>query len=91
MDSVSYIKNLDAFQKLTNLEFVDEIWLYGSRARGDDAKTADIDLAILYTESADWQKVVDIIENADTLLKIDYINFGTLPSNSEFRNNILRD
>ncbi len=34
-------------ERLKNLPFVDEIWLFGSRARGDHKKKSDINIAIV--------------------------------------------
>lgn len=61
------------FHKLTKLPFIEKVWLYASRARGDHRERSDIDLAIECPEasSSDWHDVLDILENADTLLKID--------------------
>ena len=83
-----------AFQKqLKNLAFVDEIWLFGSRARGDCSPRSDIDLAILCKdeEESDWLKVIDIIENADSLLKIDCIKFDRNFLSDELIQNIMKD
>lgn len=79
------------FEYLTKLSFVEEIWLFGSRARGDNSPRADIDLAIICPKASkkDWLVVLDIIENADTLLKIDCINFGDV-KDQNFKNNILK-
>ena len=79
------------FKKLSSLPFVNEIWLFGSRARGDNQERADIDLAILcpYASEQDWHQILDIIENADTLLKIDCIRFDSLGENDKLRHNIL--
>lgn len=80
-------------KQIAALPFIDSIWLFGSRARGDNASKADIDLAII-CPNADlyqWQQVLDIVENADTLLVIDCIRFDELALNDPFRANILRD
>ncbi|RZI47754.1 nucleotidyltransferase domain-containing protein [Rickettsiales endosymbiont of Peranema trichophorum] len=72
-------QNLDYqfITQLKNLPFVDEMWLFGSRARGDHQDRSDIDIAIVCPEATrdDWLKVTDIVENADTLLKIDCLRF----------------
>ncbi len=39
--------NYQFIEKLKALPFIAEIWLFGSRARGDNGKKSDIDLAIL--------------------------------------------
>lgn len=88
-------ENLDYqfINNLKNLSFIDEIWLFGSRARGDHQERSDIDMAILCPKATDfdWQEVEDIIENADTLLKVDYIRFDKNKISKEFYNNILKD
>jgi len=77
------------FRKLIALPFVEKIILFGSRARGDNAPRADIDIAIWCPKAtqADWHKIVDIIDEADTLLEIDCIRLDTEPS-GRFRDNI---
>ena len=74
LESYNFIK------QLAQLSFVDEIWLYGSRARGDNQERSDIDLAILAPRASneEWLKIPEIVENADTLLKVDYIRFDRL-------------
>jgi nucleotidyltransferase substrate binding protein (TIGR01987 family) len=78
---------------LRALPFIDEIWLFGSRARGDHHDRSDIDLAIVCptaTES-DWLEVMRIVDQADTLLKVDCIRFDPKLLSDAFRNNIERD
>jgi len=89
-------KEIGAYQFIENLKalkFVDEIWLYGSRARGDNAPRADIDLAVVCPRATqtDWHGVLHIIEEADTLLSIDCVRFDELKQSNPFRANILRD
>lgn len=80
------------FSSLSHLPFIDEIWVFGSRARNDHQERADIDLAIVCPTSSeeDWLKVCNILENADTLYKIDCIRFDTLDNHSALRDNILK-
>jgi predicted nucleotidyltransferase len=80
-------------QKLKALSFVDEIWLFGSRARGDNQERADIDIAVICPKAnaKDWQKILEIIENADTLLKIDCLRFDKNTLEQTLYNNILND
>lgn len=78
------------YQKLIQLPFVEKIILFGSRANGTFHPKSDIDIAI-FCPSADiyqWSEVLNIIEDADTLLSIDCVNFNDLPSNSLLRANI---
>jgi len=81
------------FNQLMAFDFIDEIWLFGSRARGDNKERSDIDLAIVCPRAsdADWLKVVDIINNADTFLKIDCIRLDVSKLTPEFYANILKD
>ena len=62
--------------RLKALPFVEAVYLFGSRARGDNRERSDIDLAIKLRENniENWRKVMGIIENADTLLEIDCVN-----------------
>ena len=79
--------------KLKALSFVDEIWLFGSRARGDNQERSDIDLAIICTRATayNWLKVEDVIEDADTLLKIDCVKLDKERIGDELWMNILKD
>ena len=68
-----------------------KIILFGSRVRKDNIERADIDLAILCPKAndKDWLDIVDIIENADTLLHIDCLRFDQLSEKSKIKRNIL--
>ena len=63
------------FQELCRISTIQEIWLFGSRARGDYNDRSDIDLFILSQEGTEQNimQANQIVENADTLLKIDLI------------------
>ncbi len=80
------------FNELIKLPFIEEIWLYGSRARGDNQDRADIDLAVLCPRatSENWLQVLDILENGDTLLHIDCVRLDTLSESSDLRLSITR-
>ena len=80
------------FKDLTTLPFIEEIWLYGSRVRGDNQERADIDLAVTCPQasSEDWLRVLDILDNADTLLKIDCVRFDALEDSSDLKLSINR-
>jgi len=64
--------------------------LYGSRARGDERSRSDIDLAISAprANTHDWPHLIDLIDDADTLLGIDGVRIDTLPANDRLRRSI---
>jgi predicted nucleotidyltransferase len=75
------------YKTLTKLPFIKEIWLFGSRARGDNQDRADIDLAILCPTATREEevKIQDTMDQADTLLKIDWVRLDTLPESSDLK------
>lgn len=87
---LTYLKSFQFIQKLESLSFVRRIILFGSRARGDHNERADWDLAFYLTPltSENWQEIIDIIDEADTLLKIDAICYNTLKEDSPIRKSI---
>jgi predicted nucleotidyltransferase len=54
---------------------VRRIALFGSRARGDAQARSDVDLAVEAPDASprDWQRLLDIVEEADTLLSVDLV------------------
>lgn len=53
---------------------VDQVILFGSRARGDFRRTSDIDLAV---EGGDFVRfALDVDEETSTLLKFDIVDLG---------------
>ncbi|MCE5294241.1 MAG: nucleotidyltransferase domain-containing protein [Chlamydiales bacterium] len=80
------------FKKLATLAFVKKIILFGSRAKGTNDDRSDIDLAIdcPLATAVEWNSVMQIIENADTLLKIDCVRLDKIQS-ERFKNEILED
>lgn len=85
------IKKYSFLKRLEDLPFVEGILLFGSRARGDNRMRSDIDLAIICPTAtdADWFKVLEIIENADTLLEIDCVRFDKLTDSHLLKKSIL--
>lgn len=81
------------FHKLTEFPFVDAVYLYGSRAKGEHTERSDIDLAVLCPEATDaeWNQVRELMESAPILVSIDVIRWDTVPRNSTFRQGILRE
>ena len=80
-------------RKIAALPFVDAIYLFGSRARGDNRERSDIDIAILCPKANenDWQSVLKLIDDADTLLPIDCIRLDKESPNSALRLQIEQD
>jgi uncharacterized protein len=78
---------------LKALPFVEAIYLFGSRARGTSSPQSDIDLAVVCPTAgaAEWQAVLDIIETADTLLKIDCVRLDREKPDSQLRMNVERE
>ena len=80
-------------QKIAALPFVEAIYLFGSRARGDHRERSDIDIAILSPNANenDWQSILKLIDEADTLLPIDCIRLDKESQNSALRLQIEQD
>ena len=81
-------------RKLSKCSGVEQIILYGSRARGDNRARSDIDLAIVCATASsaqDWQEIVAIVDSADTLLNIDCIKYNDLANDNPLRQEIDRD
>ncbi len=84
--------NYSFIQRLTELPYINHIYLYGSRARGDHRPRSDLDLAIECPQASnqDWQQILEIIEDADTLLSIDVLRYDQLQEGL-LKENIDRD
>lgn len=80
-------------QALARLPFVEAIWLFGSRARGEQRERSDIDLAIECPSASEvqWQQVLAIVDEADTLLPIDCVRLDAEAPQSPLYQAILRD
>jgi predicted nucleotidyltransferase len=94
-DKYAWIKEYKFFKKLCELPFVDEIWLYGSRARGDNQERSDIDLAIVCPRATrnEWYALMEIMseDEVDTLLDIDCVRFDEIGEDNPFKKNIVSD
>ena len=79
------------YKDLVRLPYVKEIWLFGSRARGDHQNRADIDLAVLCPAATlkEWMTLQKKIRDADTLLKIDCVRLDELDNASSLKQSIL--
>src|SRR5438105_3264065 len=74
------IKTYAFYYRLRTLSFVQEISIFGSRAKGVNFQRSDIDLAIRCEGATqeEWQKIRTIIDSSDTLLSIDCVRLDTL-------------
>ena len=79
--------------RLKALPFVEAIYLFGSRARGTQRERSDIDLAIVCPMAGvrEWQAVLDIVEDADTLLHVDCVRLDAEPADSALRRQIEKE
>jgi uncharacterized protein len=79
------------WRDMAALPFVDAIWLYGSRARGDHRPRADIDLAVEAPRAdvRQWDRILELAENADTLLRVDCVRLDA--AEPDFRARLMRD
>lgn len=78
-------------RELADIPEVDRVILFGSRARGQARPRSDVDLAV-EAEGAGipaWDRVCELAESAETLLKIDLIRLDQ--ASADFRDEILRD
>jgi uncharacterized protein len=72
----------DLAGRLARHPAVERVWLFGSRARGDNFERSDIDLAVAAPgmDPNDWLKIkLDFEDKAPTLLLIDLVRFEDAP------------
>ncbi|MGB0719472.1 MAG: nucleotidyltransferase domain-containing protein [Bdellovibrionales bacterium] len=92
MSALFDLSDQPSVQKLVNwidanYPFVQKIWLFGSRARGDHFDRSDIDIALEVSDNARWLHVMaDIDEDAPTLLEIDCVDYAKV--SGDFKDNI---
>lgn len=82
------LKRFRFLDAIAELSFVEAIYLFGSRARGDFWEKSDIDLAIKYNDNDDYhRKVVKAIisEAKDTFLEVDLLDYENKGLSEEFR------
>jgi predicted nucleotidyltransferase len=68
------------FAKLKALPFVEAIYLYGSRARGDHDDWSDIDLAVVCPSASptQWHEVTEAVETEELLVPITVARYDTI-------------
>lgn len=69
---------------------VERVWLFGSRATGLGRPRSDIDIAIAapHADAGRWQAILDAVEEAPTLLRVDVTRLEEAPDH--LRAEILR-
>ena len=89
----SIIKNYSFFKNMCDKPFVECIYVFGSRARQDNVERSDIDLAVDCPQASakEWQEIISIVENADTLLHIDCVRYDTLKPDNFLKQLIDKD
>lgn len=80
------------FRALTALPFVEAIYLYGSRARGDQDDWSDIDLAVLCPKAtaAQWYEIQAAVETEELLVPVAVARYDTI-TDAGFKAQIDRD
>jgi CRISPR-associated protein Cmr1 len=68
-------------ERLRTQPEVRRVYLFGSRARGDNAPRADIDIAVdcAAADSGRWHEIEELVEETDTLLRIDLVRLDEAP------------
>jgi predicted nucleotidyltransferase len=82
----------DLAGRLARHPAVERVWLFGSRARGDNFDRSDIDLAVEAPtiDRAEWAVLhLDLEEEANTLLLIDFVLMDDMPES--FRRRVNRE
>ena len=65
--------------------------LFGSRARGDSTRKSDYDIAFILPDMSDDNKILNELEDFDTLCKIDAVFLESLDGDDEPTKNIRKD
>lgn len=81
------LKKYHFLKRIEDLPFVEAIYLFGSRATLDHEQKSDIDLAIVCPKAtqAQWYSLLEIIDDADTLLAIDCVRFDKLKADDPLK------
>lgn len=80
------------FEKLKALPFIEAIYLYGSRARGDHDDWSDIDLAVLCPAATpeQWAQVTEAVESEEVLVPVTVARYDAI-TDAGFKAQIDRD
>lgn len=77
-------------KQIRQVSGVENVLLFGSRARGDAHPRSDVDLAVkgASISPAGWAAILELVENAETLLSIDCVWLDK--ASEELKGNILK-
>lgn len=77
-----FIEKIGFVQEIKQLPYVEQVMLFGSRARGLAGEFSDIDIAVVCPNATiqEWNIILDIVERAQTLLSIDCIRYDRADS-----------
>jgi uncharacterized protein len=71
---------LELYSIFENIETLDKVIIFGSRARGDFKSRSDIDLAIQSENDRLTSKILGQIEESDIFLHVDVVNINFVES-----------
>lgn len=89
------MKAEDIFQKIqlicTRYPTINQVWIFGSHARGDATKRSDIDLAVSGIPFRDplWHQFLEALDNIPTLRIIDCHNLEI--ASEKFKEQIFKE
>ena len=89
MNVDSYI--IHELQKLAQRYELEELILFGSRARGDNMERSDIDLAARFENAQQYLDFQDDLENIRTLLMFDVVNLSSDMISLDLRQSIKKE
>jgi len=78
----------DIVKRILSVDQPEKIVLYGSRARKENGSVSDFDIAVF--GKVNLSKIMDCLENAETLLKIDLVAFDEI-TDEKFKKKILEE
>lgn len=82
---------IDEIREIAIRDSVNKIVLFGSRARGDNRQTSDIDLAIFCDKESQYEsKIYFDLDDIETLIKLDIV-FIKENTNKKLLENIQKD
>ena|SRR5690349_15169152 len=75
----------------TKYQTINQVWIFGSHARGDATERSDIDLAVSGIPFRDpqWNQFLEALDNIPTLRMIDCHNLEIAPEN--FKQQIFKE